>query len=214
MRISDYASMYAEYPKQKIAKKEPKEADSSSRSNESSDAKTATGKTQSDAVVKDTADISEEAMQKSKDTADISEEAMQKSKDINDELQKMENEISWFKEQMEITRKQSEGAAEQWDILIKCLKIAMRIMSGDIVPKADHRFLMKNKPELYSKAIMMRVHNDSPKKHKRLSKDDKKKDESNSVNNNESDAPGNTLKDVVENEASPESPEEELLPEE
>ena len=81
----------------------------------------------------------------------------------------MSDELKDFKEQLEIARKQSEGAAKEWETLIKCLKIAMRIMSGDIVPKADHRYLAKNEPEMYAKAITLRRHKAEPKKHKRLS---------------------------------------------
>ena len=110
------------------------------------------------------------------DSVEISSEAIQKSKDIDDEMRKMSDELKNFNEQLEIARKQSQAAGKMWETLIKCLKIAMRIMSGDIVPRADHRYLAKNEPEMYAKAITMRMNKDNPKKHKRLSdKDDSDK---------------------------------------
>ena len=113
----------------------------------------------------DSIDLSEESAKENGDVVDFAE--------LKEELKNMENDLKRFQEQLEIARLQSEGAAEQWRILIKCLKIAMRIMSGDIVPKADHRYLAKHEPELYSKAITLRMEKENPKKHKRLTKDEK-----------------------------------------
>jgi len=107
------------------------------------------------------------------DTVEISQEAKQKSKDINDQLQEMSDKLKWLEEQLEAARAQAQGAADRWEVIIKCLKIAMRIISGNIVPRADHRYLAKNDPELYSKAITMRMPKENPKKYKRISKDEK-----------------------------------------
>ena len=109
------------------------------------------------------------------DLLELSAEATQRTKDINDELQEMSDKLKDFTNQLEVARKQSQSAAKSWEILIKCLKIAMRIMSGDIVPRADHKYIAKHEPEMYSKALTMRMNKEDPKKHKRLSK---KEDES------------------------------------
>ena len=56
------------------------------------------------------------------------------------------------------------------DVLVKCLTISRRIMAGDKVPQADHRYLRKHNPELYLKALLLRRPKENPIKHKQLSK--------------------------------------------
>ena len=106
------------------------------------------------------------------DTVDVSEEAKRKVKDFQSKLEEMRNEMRRLREELERAGEAAEGAAEMWKIEIKCLQIAMRIMSGNKVPLADERFLMDNKPELYAKAITMRMENTDPKEYDRLSEDE------------------------------------------
>jgi hypothetical protein len=64
--------------------------------------------------------------------------------------------------------------AEEAKVRLKCLMIAMRIMAGDTVPREDYRYLAKNDLELYSKAVSMRIEQENPKKHKKISESDNK----------------------------------------
>ena len=181
MRIQDNTLAQANYTRQKTTRKAQSETANSSPG-ESEKTRAAAVGTEDDPVIKDTVEISSAEAEKSGDTTG-------KAGDIADELQKMADELKWFKEQMEIARTQSEGAAEQWRVLIKCIRIAMRIISGDIVPKEDHRYLAKHDPKLYAKALTMRIPKDNPKKYKRLSKDEKQKKDA-KVDNKENVAPG------------------------
>lgn len=51
---------------------------------------------------------------------------------------------------------------------IKCLEIAMRIISGDHVPPKDKQFLMEHEPELFMRAQLLKRQKDNPKKYKSL----------------------------------------------
>ena len=106
------------------------------------------------------------------DTVDVSEEAKKKVKDFQSKLEEMRDEMRRLREELERAGEAGEGAAEMWKIEIKCLQIAMRIMSGNKVPPADHRFLMDNKPELYAKAITMKMEKVDPKELDRLSEEE------------------------------------------
>ena len=106
------------------------------------------------------------------DTVHVSKEAKKSAKDFQSKLEEMRNEMRTLREELERAREAGEGAAEMWKIEIKCLQIAMRIMSGNKVPIEDERFLMDNKPELYAKAITMRMEKADPKEYDRLSEDE------------------------------------------
>ena len=106
------------------------------------------------------------------DTVNVSEDAKKSAKDFQSKLEEMRNEMRALREELERAREAGEGAAEMWKIEIKCLQIAMRIMSGNKVPNADQRFLMDHKPELYAKAITMRMEKTDPKEYDRLTEDE------------------------------------------
>jgi len=89
-----------------------------------------------------------------------------------EKLEKMQNNYEMLVRQLETVNAQNGASAKASEIRLKCIKIAMRIMSGDIVPDGDHRFLLENDPELYGKAVMMRIQKENPEKHKRISEDD------------------------------------------
>ena len=66
---------------------------------------------------------------------------------------------------------------EAMKVMIKCMQIAMRIMSGHNVPEADHRYLMDNDSSLYSKAVMMKIQKIDPEDLERLSEDEEEEGE-------------------------------------
>jgi len=88
----------------------------------------------------------------------------------------MHNDLKEMRRQLNDTKKQVEAEAEAMKIKKQCMVIARRIMKGDKVPDADHRFLFKNDPSLYTQAVTLKVKNDNPKKHKRLSEDEKQEE--------------------------------------
>ena len=56
--------------------------------------------------------------------------------------------------------------------MLKCQKIAARIMAGDKVPPADERYLMENDPESYKLAIAMRKPKEDPKEYDSVLEDE------------------------------------------
>jgi len=114
--------------------------------------------------------------------ASISEEARLKATskmtDAQDELASMKSFADTMKQQIKQTQEQGKAEANAMRIRLKCMLIATRIMQGDEVPKEDMRYLAKNDIELYNKAILMKIANENPKKHKKISDDDKEPDSS------------------------------------
>jgi len=109
------------------------------------------------------------------DTVEISVDAKKKTKDFQKMLDQMRNEMHALREGLRQANEASEGAAEAWKEKIKCLQIAMRIMSGNIVPIEDHRYLREKDPELYSRSITLRIEKEDPDEYDRLSEDEKDK---------------------------------------
>jgi len=105
-------------------------------------------------------------------SVEISPDGMQKAEDADNESRKATDKQSDVN-QLENVREQGKAAAESWEVRIKCLQIAMRIIVGDEVPVADHRYLAKNDPELYYEAMSRRVPSENPRKHEKLSEDEK-----------------------------------------
>ena len=106
------------------------------------------------------------------DSVEISVKSRREPESFEEKLQKMRDEWNIFKQQLDHAIEQGEGAAEGWKIKIQCLRIALRIMSGDNVPKEDHRFLAKHDIELYTKAISMRMEKEDPEDFDRISEDE------------------------------------------
>lgn len=71
--------------------------------------------------------------------------------------------VEQMRETLERAKESGDAGSKGIRILTKCIKIAYRIVQGDIVPKEDMYFLMENNPELYRQAITMRMVNDDPK---------------------------------------------------
>ena len=115
------------------------------------------------------------------DKVEISEEAKQgvKTKDNSDDFQKMLDEMRGrmreLREGLKQAQEAGEGMAESMKIMIRCIKIAMRIMFGDKVPTEDERYLAENDPALYAKALMMRMEKEDPEEYESLLEDEKDK---------------------------------------
>lgn len=72
--------------------------------------------------------------------------------------------VEQMKESLERAKESGDAEGKSIRVLIKCIKIAYRIIQGDIVPKQDMYFLMENNRELYTQAITMRMMKVDPKK--------------------------------------------------
>ena len=105
------------------------------------------------------------------DKTEVANKTEKKDKRV-EKLEEMRNNYTMLSERLEELREQDKASAEGAKIRIKCMKIAMRIVSGDEVPPEDHRFLVKHDPGLYGKSIMMRMQKENPEKHKRISRDE------------------------------------------
>ena len=86
-------------------------------------------------------------------------------------LKEMSNEFERFTERLEEMRKQSQASSEFYETQRKCMLIAMRIMQGDNVPHEDIAYLVENAPEMYAKAIIMRIQKEDPEDHERVSEE-------------------------------------------
>ena len=134
-------------------------------------------------------DLSLETRISEMDTVELSAQALEKEKDRNGKSEKTPVDLQSLQRQLEQVREQNEGDADRWRVYIKCLRIAMRIISGDTVPKEDHRYLAKNDPELYAKASVMKIQKADPKKLKRISDDEESDDKSDGKGDGNEDTP-------------------------
>ena len=87
----------------------------------------------------------------------------------NSEASHAEQSLEKIYRQIENTKTDGEGI----DAFAKCLKIAARIMRGDIVPKKDNDFLFDNYPRLHLQAWTLRQAKENPEKCKSVLKDEK-----------------------------------------
>ena len=67
------------------------------------------------------------------------------------------------------------------DELLKCIKIALRIMNGDRVPRKDEKFLAEKQPQMYSNAVMLRREREYYKKYKSVLDDEDNNDKDSKV---------------------------------
>jgi len=106
--------------------------------------------------------------------------AKDKTAEWKEKLEQMRNDMNWLMDEIRRAGEVSEGMAEAMKEMIKCMQIAMRIMSGHNVPESDHRYLMDKDSALYSKAIMMRMERIDPDELERLSEDEEENSEESS----------------------------------
>ena len=87
-------------------------------------------------------------------------------------LKQKEQEQEMLEQELENSKKEAEAMEDMFEAFAKCIKIAARITKGDIVPMKDMKFLAEHEPDMYKQAILMRMPNDHPKKHKSLINDE------------------------------------------
>lgn len=95
----------------------------------------------------------------------------EKKAEIDRQMEEKLSMIERFKEEVEAAKE----AGNPYDDILKCIKIASRIMKGDRVPNRDMSYLAEHQPDMFSAAIMFRTNNEKPKSHKSLLEDPKDK---------------------------------------
>ena len=80
---------------------------------------------------------------------------------------------------------QSKEKDDSSNDLLKCIQIAMRIMSGHRVPVKDERFLAETEPEMYLRAVILRRENEDSKDYKSVLEEDPTEQISSSITSQE-----------------------------
>ena len=109
----------------------------------------------------------------SEDTVSISVAGKEKSNTFQQKLEEMRNRYRTLHDELKRAEETASGMAEECKEKIRCMRIAMRIMSGGKVPLADQRYLAEKDIELYTQAISMRIEKEDPEEYDRLSEDEK-----------------------------------------
>ncbi|HHX60252.1 MAG TPA: hypothetical protein GX707_05875 [Epulopiscium sp.] len=108
------------------------------------------------------------------DTISISDEAKALLEEEQDKKALFNNyspaELEAMFEQFKVATDDSDNPLK---IQLQCLKIAMRIMSGDNVPNKDRAFLAEHDPGMLGRAMLLRRQKEKPKDHKSVLEDDK-----------------------------------------
>lgn len=121
--------------------------------------------------------------QNSTDTVIISDEGSQlSSQQIKNQEDKLEQAASQgaiedLREQMQQIQEQSKSQAEEYKILLKCMKIALNVASGNKVPEQDQQYLRENNPELFAQSLEMRIPNENPEECDSVTKEDESSDD-------------------------------------
>ena len=113
--------------------------------------------------------ISDEAKALLAEEKALEQEQIQEEK--NQELKRKMEEEARFKEEL-LRQHESSLGENPYEAMTKCLQIAMRIISGDTVPKKDEQFLLENEPGMYSNSMLLRRQKDDPKEFKTLLEDE------------------------------------------
>lgn len=92
------------------------------------------------------------------------QEREQKAREIEEKKQNANSEI--------------DSATKALKKMMKCQKIAARIMAGDKVPPEDEKYLMDNDPESYKLAIAMRKPKEDPKEYDSVLEDEDREESS------------------------------------
>ncbi len=112
----------------------------------------------------------------SKKTSDLTDDEIRlNEKEIAENKENLEKAIK-AQNEMELNRQKMNNEKEKMKIALTCLEISRRIISGDSVPYDDHKFLLKNDPQLYGRSMSMRFPKSNPFKYRQLS--DKEKSQS------------------------------------
>jgi hypothetical protein len=105
-----------------------------------------------------------------------SEDGQLGMEDFQRMLDEMRGRFRELREGLENAQKAGEGMAEAMKEKIRCLQIAMRIMSGDNVPIEDERYLAEKDIKLYNQAKTLRIEKKDPKECDSLLEEEKKAD--------------------------------------
>lgn len=103
---------------------------------------------------------------------DSAEQMAKLQQERQEKLAQREQQLDMLKDILEETN--NDESSEKISELSRCLTISSRIMSGDKVPMKDEKYLREKRPEMYSRAIMLRKQKLEPKKHKSVLPDDYK----------------------------------------
>lgn len=71
-------------------------------------------------------------------------------------------ELAQVEKDAKAAQEQAEAQAEAFKVLMRCIKIAGRIISGDIVPSEDEQYLLENEPKMYQMAVAARTPKEDP----------------------------------------------------
>lgn len=132
-------------------------------------------------------------------------EEEERRKKLQQKQQEKQNQLEMLNQELENSNEQAKAIGDEFKVYARCLTIASRISRGDTVPVKDMKYLAENEPDLFKQAIMLRMPNDHPKKHKSVLDDDEEKQQTGQASDpGESAAP-----EVAQTEESaPEIPEE------
>ena len=117
-------------------------------------------------------------------------EELQRKQQQKQEQKEREQELDMLEKQLEASKKEAEAMEDMYKAFAKCLKIASRISRGDIVPAKDMKYLAEHEPDLYKQAILLRMPNPKPKKHKSLLDDEDENTDEIQGENSESESGG------------------------
>ena len=117
---------------------------------------------------KDSVTISEEGMS----FLETREESKKEQNQLNEEV--YQSAIQDVKDQMKEIQEQSEARAEEYRILLKCMKIAMNVAAGNKVPEKDQQYLRDNNPDLFAQAMKVRVPKEDPEECESVIDEDEK----------------------------------------
>ena len=132
-------------------------------------------------------------MEKQLEAQKKQEEELKRRQQLKEEQKQREQELDMLEKQLEASKKEAEAMEDMYKAFAKCLKIASRISRGDIVPAKDMKYLAEHEPDLYKQAIMLRMPNPKPKKHKSLVDDeDEKSDQTQSADSASESSGGET----------------------
>lgn len=101
--------------------------------------------------------------QRREDRLSLSKQALAMLEEQN--RQAREQKAKEIEEMKQSANSEIDAAAKALKKMLKCQKIAARIMAGDKVPPEDEKYLMDNDPESYKLAIAMRKPKEDPKEY-------------------------------------------------
>lgn len=116
--------------------------------------------------------------------------------------QEKQNELQMLTKELENADKQADAIGDEFKVYARCLTIASRISRGDTVPMKDMKYLAEHEPDLFKQAILLRVPNDHPKKHKSVLEDDEEEQQTESASESREtgEAPVAETEEVAETE--------------